>query len=30
MEEVLSGYEGDKGIEKLYLKKNIRLPWERQ
>ncbi len=29
MEEVLSGYEGDKGIEKLYLKKNIRLPWER-
>ena len=30
MEEVMSGYEGDKGIEKLYLKKNIRLPWERQ
>ena len=30
MEEVLSGYEGDKGIEKLYLKKNIRRPWERQ
>ncbi len=30
MEDVLSGYEGDKGIEKLYLKKNIRLPWERQ
>ena len=30
MEEVMSGYEGDKDIEKLYLKKNIRLPWERQ
>ena len=30
MEEVLSGYEGDKGIEKLYLKKNMRLPGGRQ
>lgn len=28
MEEVLSGYNGDAGIERLYLKKNIRLPWE--
>jgi len=28
MEEVLSGYRGDEGIDRLYLKKNIRLPWE--
>lgn len=28
MEEVLSSYEGDRGIERLYMKKNIRLPWE--
>ncbi len=28
MEEVLSEYRGDAGIDRLYLKKNIRLPWE--
>jgi len=30
MEEVLSLYDGDKGIERLYMKKNILLPWERE
>ncbi len=28
MQEVLSGYTGDAGTERLYLKKNIRLPWD--
>lgn len=28
MEEVLSRYDGGKGIERLYMKKNIKLPWE--
>ena len=26
MEEVLSRYSGDKGIDRLYMKKHIRLP----
>jgi hypothetical protein len=29
MEEVLSRYSGDKGIDRLYMKKHIRLPWDR-
>jgi len=28
MENVLEEYKGDAGIERLYLKKNIKLPWE--
>jgi len=30
MEDILSLYDGDKGIERLYMKKNILLPWERE
>jgi RecA/RadA recombinase len=28
MQEVLSGYSGDADTERLYLKKNIKLPWD--
>jgi RecA/RadA recombinase len=28
MEEVLSRYDGDRGVKRLYMKKNIMLPWE--